>query len=333
MFRLRLILGLALTVSGLAGACWSAPSPLTPTPPASAAAPLTHAPSPSPSAARPVAASATASATETPTPTVPPPAATASATVSVTPARVQPVIHSFTAEPALIDPGAAVTLRWSVTAERAVIYRLDALGRLTLPDYPVPLEGSLVISPPAESGASVNFVLFALSGDQTAQAGVAVAQRCLDTWFFPNPPPTCPSRPAAFSALVTQTFERGRMLWLSDARQIYILYDDVRGPRWQLRPDEWAPGRPEDDPALTPPAGRFQPVRGFGLAWRDAGAPEGTRARDYLGWALAPEIEAGPGAAQCDSAPKYGTCFVGGADGVVYKLEPEGSRWSIWAGP
>jgi hypothetical protein len=214
-----------------------------------------------------------------------------------------------------------------------VIYRLDPQGRLTMPDYPVPLSGSLVITAPPEQRNSVNFVLFAVSGSLSAQAGAYVTIRCPDTWFFPNPPADCPARPATFSALVVQQFERGRMLWLEAERRIYILYDDVRGPRYQIRPDEWAPGQPESDPALTPPAGLFQPVRGFGAAWRDVNAPEGTRARDYLGWATGEEYAAGQGAAQCAYAAKYATCYLSGPGGVVYELKPEGSGWAAWAGP
>jgi hypothetical protein len=243
------------------------------------------------------------------------------------------VVHYFTAAPNPINPGDAVVLSWSAAAESVVIYRLDPQGRLTLPAHEVPLSGSLVITTPEGLRNSVNFVLYAIAGAATAQAGVYVNIRCPDTWFFANPPDACPARPASFSTLVVQEFERGRMLWLEAERRIYILYDDVRGPRYQIRPDEWVPGMPENDPALTPPAGLFQPVRGFGVAWRDVNAPEGTRARDYLGWAIGEEYVAGSGAAQCAYASKYATCFVSGPNEVVYELKPEGSGWSVWAGP
>jgi len=44
------------------------------------------------------------------------------------------------------------------------------------------------------------------------------------------------------------------------------------------------------------------------------------------------EYEWGVGAAQCDSAPKYSTCFIG-VGGEVYALKPERSGWFLWAGP
>jgi hypothetical protein len=77
----------------------------------------------------------------------------------------------------------------------------------------------------------------------------------------------------------------------------------------------------------------FQPVRGFGLVWRDEQALEGTRVRDRLGWAVNEEYQMGQGAVQCNSAPKYVTCYLSGPGGVVYQLKPEGSGWSVWAGP
>ncbi len=40
----------------------------------------------------------------------------------------------------------------------------------------------------------------------------------------------------------------------------------------------------------------------------------------------------GQAAVQCNSAPKYITCYVSGPGGLVYVLEPEGSGWSVWAG-
>ena len=287
--------------------------------------------------ATPPAAATTEPATAAPSSATPPaPSATPSepaAGPTVTPAPGQPIIHFFTAAPDPINPGDPVQLSWSAAAEAVVIYRLDPQGRLTMPAYDVPLTGSLTITAPASQRNSVNFVLFATLGPATAQAGATVGIRCPDTWFFPNPPADCPAQPAAFSALVVQEFEHGRMLWLEAERRIYILYDNVRGPRYQIRADEWQPGQPESDPALTPPAGLFQPVRGFGVAWRDASAPEGTRARDYLGWATGPEYAAGQGAAQCAYAAKYATCYLSGPGGVVYELKPEGSGWAVWVGP
>ena len=81
--------------------------------------------------------------------------------------------------------------------------------------------------------------------------------------------------------VVVQPFERGEMLWRADTGQIYARFDAMG---WQLFPDTFVDGDPADDPALTPPPGRQQPVRGFGKVWR-----EQPGVRDLLGWATAPE--------------------------------------------
>ena len=62
---------------------------------------------------------------------------------------------------------------------------------------------------------------------------------------------------------------------------ILVLHEDGQLEKYD---DFWAPGEPESDPALVPPAGLYQPVRGFGKLWRD-----NESVRERLGWALAPE--------------------------------------------
>lgn len=86
------------------------------------------------------------------------------------------------------------------------------------------------------------------------------------------------SEPAARQVWVAvQAFERGRMIWREDSRQIAVLTADGR---WLEYADTWQEGQPEQDPAITPPAGRSQPVRGFGKLWRNEPA-----VRAALGWA------------------------------------------------
>lgn len=43
-------------------------------------------------------------------------------------------------------------------------------------------------------------------------------------------------------------------------------------------------GEQESDPSIVPPAGLYQPIRGFGKLWRT-----NPHVRDGLGWAIAPE--------------------------------------------
>jgi DNA-binding beta-propeller fold protein YncE len=104
---------------------------------------------------------------------------------------------------------------------------------------------------------------FAISGETAARLG-------------------CPLAPAIETWLAWQSFERGTMLWRQDLRLIYVLQQDMA---WSDHQDTWAEGQPDRDPTLVPPAGRHQPVRGFGKVWRDQLG--GSKAK--IGWATAAE--------------------------------------------
>lgn len=116
---------------------------------------------------------------------------------------------------------------------------------------------------------------------------------CAFSWFFifetgtRDPLVTCPNPVIAVSA-AGQDFEGGRALWYAappgstDPRgTIYIIYNNGY---WETYPDTWQPGLPESDPAIVPPSGRYQPIRGIGKVWRDH-----PTVRSQLGWAYEPE--------------------------------------------
>lgn len=86
----------------------------------------------------------------------------------------------------------------------------------------------------------------------------------------------------------TQPFERGRMIWVDHLQEdtVYVLTygADEGGGTWQAYEDTFREGDPESS-GLTPPAGRLEPIRGFGKVWRDElGGPDAP-----VGWALVPE--------------------------------------------
>lgn len=358
----------ALTVAGLAACTRPAPAgPLLPTlAPATAESSASVTPLPattrrapsetpdaSPSATRPAAtASPTAwptvqtatplfvadlptlgpdlSATATPTPiqpTLPPPPAP---TTGLAPATASaPVITEFSIEPGEIMPGQPVTLTWQASAEQVTLQRIDLFGRLG-EFFNVGRSGSQVLSTPPEQRGQVVFVLFAATGGQSVQATARATILCPDTWFFPNPPPECPASPPHVTAMQAQPFEHGLMLWTQYNDFIYALYDDGGHPRWDSWANAWFPGQPESDPSLVPPAGRYQPVRGFGVAWRTGYVSPTQVVRDRLGWAIAPEAPVPNAQAQCDSLPRYSRCYLTGPGGVVYVLQPERSGWAIY---
>lgn len=111
------------------------------------------------------------------------------------------------------------------------------------------------------------------------------------------------------------------MVWVQAMDAIVVLFADGRSPHWRIFTDNWQEGDPVNDPLLTPPAGLYQPVRGFGLVWR-----EEIGVRERLGWALSPEM-AFDTAVQRDSPPKYPTTYLAAPDGGVWVLLPEGSGW------
>ena len=72
------------------------------------------------------------------------------------------------------------------------------------------------------------------------------------------------------------------MFWREDVRHVYVLQQDAT---WVAYEDTWSEGQPDRDPALVPPDGLYQPVRGFGKVWRERlGGPQAR-----IGWATAPE--------------------------------------------
>jgi hypothetical protein len=84
-----------------------------------------------------------------------------------------------------------------------------------------------------------------------------------------------------------QHFEHGLMFWLEARHEIWVLVDSPLDGQfyWRILPDLWSDSQPASDPMLQPPAGKFQPVRGFGVAWRLGGGSHGPQ-RDDLGWAV-----------------------------------------------
>lgn len=94
----------------------------------------------------------------------------------------------------------------------------------------------------------------------------------------PTPLPEGFPTPVAARILVAeQVFERGRMFWLEPSKEIWVITEDGK---WTRFPDTFEEGEAEYDPALTPPAGLRQPIRGFGKVWR-----ENDSVRAALGWA------------------------------------------------
>jgi hypothetical protein len=238
-----------------------------------------------PTATPPPSATPTATSTPTATPTATPmrvsvhrPAATAT--------PQWPQIVSFTSDQGEVNPGENVTLRWdTANASRAVLQQYGA-DNTSYGEIGVAPDGSIVLPITVQERLYHTFVLNAYNGaGNNTSDSITVYIRCPDTYFFAPSADTyrwdCPAGPVAASDAAEQYFEGGRMIWLGTEKVIYVLLND--GGLYTYA-DTWTEGQPEVDAGITPPAGRYKPVRGFGRVW---GSDPYIRSR--LGWAMAPE--------------------------------------------
>lgn len=118
---------------------------------------------------------------------------------------------------------------------------------------------------------------------------ISATWACAFNYFFAPAPGTCPDSAPLATAAAEETFQNGRMIWLKEIRAgqtvvanvIFAVYADGT---WQRFADTWNETLPASDPAIIPPSGLYQPVRGFGKVWR-----ENSSVRTKLGWATTQE--------------------------------------------
>jgi predicted Ser/Thr protein kinase len=88
-----------------------------------------------------------------------------------------------------------------------------------------------------------------------------------------------------------QAFDNGHMFWRQDNDYAYAVLE--KGPQagtYQSFSHMWSEGDPQYSCAASPPAGRVQPIRGFGAVWCDLGGPSAA-----IGWGLGDEQGFYPG--------------------------------------
>lgn len=145
---------------------------------------------------------------------------------------------------------------------------------------------------------------------------------CQFTWFFINPqPPVCPLSPATLSPAAYQTFENGFMIWVGSQDAIYVMFNDVLNPRWQVFRDNYEEGMPADDPLYNNPPNpnTYQPRRGFGLLWRN-----NEIIRSRLGWATTFDEIAYNAQTQTGADS---TLFISDPQSGVFILLAQGVEW------
>jgi hypothetical protein len=184
-------------------------------------------------------------------------------------------------------PGDSITLFWRVhEAEQTRIFRLNRNDR-RVEVWEVDTEGRLTVTTdPEEDQGEARFLLRAeASGSVVEEVLTIEMSQCTLVWFFQPAPEDCPGGLPQPSQQVEQRFEGGLMIWLAITQEIYVFYSDGNEPTWEKYPDTFTEGISESDESIIPPEGRLQPIRGFGLVWR-----ENPPVRERLGWAVEAEF-------------------------------------------
>jgi hypothetical protein len=249
----------------------------------------------------------------------------ATQTATYLPTLVGLSVDYFITNSELAVPGGTVTLFWRVIGSNtARIYRLDAQGNRT-GFWEVGAEGRLTVETDPTIPNEARFLLTAERGTAQVEQLLVIPMECTAAWFFQPPPEgECPSNLAIPSLQVEQRFESGLMIWLAVSRQIYVLFADGATPGWVVVADNFQEGLPERDDSFVPPPGLLQPVRGFGLVWR-----EDETLRERIGWAL--ESEIGYDGIWQSSTNEDGaeTIYLRLRDGGIIRLLPEGEGWEL----
>ena len=200
-------------------------------------------------------------------------------------------------------------------------------GQLPADGIDVPVSGTYTYTIPPEEQNWVDFLLYVWDdADRHASATQTVRLRCRHDWFLePRPEDICPTAPLV-SAAAEQHFEGGTMIWVEAEDAIYVLVGDPGGApasatHWNRFEDMWDESLPDRDPHLAPPEGRQQPIRGFGLVWR-----ENPEIQEQLGWAT--DSETGyTTILQRTTRYKYNAWYLLALDGHTWYLGPERSSW------
>jgi hypothetical protein len=189
-----------------------------------------------------------------------------------------------------IPAGKRLTFSWQTTgAVRAIVW---SGTRHRFPDaWAVPPNDTLTVELFSTTYRNPSMFLTAYDAkdNQVSSQSVTIPWPCAYDYFFEIQSDVCPSGGATNTSAAEQLFQDGRMIWLEQAQtggaaiqsQILVFYADGKYEQYE---DTWTDAEPESDPAIVPPAGLHQPVRGFGKIWR-----ENPGVRDRLGWATAPE--------------------------------------------
>jgi len=146
---------------------------------------------------------------------------------------------------------------------------------------------------------------------------------CDSTWFFLVPrPQSCPRNNVLADQGVYQQFENGYMVWVRRTDAIYVMYNDDGEPSWEVYRDFFVEGMPHDN-NISAPANRWEPVRGFGLLWRN-----NATVRTRIGWATQ-QYET-PYSVKLQIA-EDGAIFINDPNNNIFGLTPDRNSWALYS--
>jgi hypothetical protein len=242
-----------------------------------------------------------------------------------------PTILAFTADRTTIVEGESVTLSWQASGgEEAVVQWVTHEAILANAPGPLNPDGGTVTITPTGDG---DIVLIVSSSAGSAEGHVQLTIECPYSWApaLGGPPPLasgCPME-AIFTDAAQQPFENGFMIWLEASRTIYVFYYPQGNSyaTYEIYIDNFEEGDPESDPAIVPPPDRYQPIRGFGLLWR-----QDQSVRERLGWATAAEAAFQTWTQGYTGAGLHSYfTLVEGDDDTIYHLTATGSVWEVYS--
>jgi hypothetical protein len=186
---------------------------------------------------------------------------------------------------------------------------------------------TVTMTPSSTATATATSFLFPTSQIIPLNAPVAapINEICASNWFFLNPrPASCPLNPPNASNGVYQSFQNGYMVWVGSQDAIYIMYNDLGLPRWQVFRDYFVEGMEESSGSFSAPAPNlWQPRRGFGTLWRS-----NQSVRDRIGWGTM-ELEQ-PYSVQVQTS-NDGTVFISAPSNTMFALFPNNASWQVFA--
>jgi hypothetical protein len=230
-------------------------------------------------------------------------------------------------------------MTWQAAGEQAAICPVQGpSGPITSLCVKVPLAGSRTVTVDESMLLYDSYLLRITSGQSESQALASVAFQCqgLRDWFFSKPPARCPVATAETSEAAAQQFEHGLMIWTKTSDTFYVFFNGGDPQVFEFASQvRLKPSASPNNRVGGAPAGRVEPVSGFGMLWRGE-FEEFSNVRQRLGWGLQPEF-AYTSAYQCEleAAIHWFNCYLRVPNDRVLMLHPDSTAmvhyiWQEW---